>query len=95
MLTMKKPIAFVVGVLAVAAIGGCASSGTTKTVKKTNSSTTDVSNQEYSEYTSLGSRIPRKVKKSDAAPSDAESKATQETFREIRDHGNVPPTNVN
>jgi hypothetical protein len=42
----------------------------------------------------LGSRIPRKVKKSEVAADESESKETQEAFREIQSHGTVPPANI-
>lgn len=92
MLFMKKTILLLTGALAVAVFAGCASSDTTKTARKTTPSADTAAEEEYVQYTSLGSRVPRKVKKSDVKPSDAQQ--TQDAFREIQSHGNIPASNL-
>ena len=91
---MKKTILFLGCVLAVGVFAGCASTDTTTTAKKTAPASNPVAEEEYVEYTSIGSRIPKKVKKSTVATTENESTQTQETFREIQSHGTIPASNI-
>lgn len=90
---MKRTILPLSGLIAACLLAGCASKPATTAETKT--APKQQQQEEYVSQTSVGSWIPKKVKKSQAKTSDQESQEAQEAMRELQQRGNAQPPKGN
>ena len=91
---MKRTILPLSGLIAACLLAGCASKPATTAETKT-APKQQQQQEEYVTQTSVGSWIPKKVKKSQAKTSDQESQEAQEAMRELQQRGNAQPPKGN
>lgn len=84
---MKRTLITLTGLIAAGLLAGCASKPDT-TKEKPVAAKQQKQQEEYVSQTSLGSWIPKKVKKSEAQTSDQESAESQAAMKELTERGN-------
>jgi uncharacterized lipoprotein YajG len=84
---MKRTLITLTGLIAAGLLAGCASKPETEKKDKPVAAKQQ-QQEEYVSQTSLGSWIPKKVKKSEAKTSDQESADSQAAMKELTERGN-------
>jgi uncharacterized lipoprotein YajG len=90
---MKRTLITLSGLIAAGLLAGCASKPATAAETKTPPK--QQQQEEYVSQTSVGSWIPKKVKKSQAKTSDQESQDAQQAMAELQQRGNAQPPKGN
>lgn len=80
---MKRTLITLTGLIAASLFAGCASKPTTTTEAKPK----PAQQEEYVSQTSLGSWVPKKVKKSEAKTSEQDSQDSQQAMSELQRRG--------
>ena len=91
---MKRTLITVSGLIAAGLLAGCASKPDTAKDKPV-AAKQQQQEEEYVSQTSVGSWIPKKVKKSQAKTSDQESQDAQQAMAELQQRGNAQPPKGN
>jgi uncharacterized lipoprotein YajG len=90
---MKRTLITLSGLIAAGLLAGCASKP--ETAKDKPVAAKQQQQEEYVSQTSVGSWIPKKVKKSQAKTSDQESQEAQQAMADLQQRGNAQPPKGN
>ena len=88
---MKRTLITLSGLIAAGLLVGCASQPATTTPTKPVAAKQQQPQEEYVSQTSVGSWIPKKMKKSQAKTSEEETRDAQQGMSELQQRANAQP----